>query len=415
MKNILLTSILLLLTPFITKGAVVINEIVINEIMYNLEKGSDSGREWVEIFNDSDAAIDLTDWRFYENDTNHKLTLIQGDINISPNRYAVIVDKPDQFLADNPGYSGTLFDSAFSLSNSGENLAIKDADLKIINQVTYNSSWGADGDGNSLQRKDSSSWGVKNPTPGVANNFSTGEEPEEPAEPEEEPDPPVNETPLTLPSGDTNNQSSVTDAEIYPTKVFINEFLPSPVGKDAEREWIEIYNDSDQIIDISGWQLDDEDGGSKPFVFPENTLIISKGFLVFPRQITKIALNNDSDKVRLLLPTGTVFQEISYEKAPEGQSSTKTPTGFVWSTPTPGLPNIISAEEQNPNYDGTPRLETTEELPENQQKQDETYYNLANLEKSTGSNSKPILIILTIAVVIFAIGIGIIKFKKKKY
>ena len=424
-KNIifLIMFFILLLIPFITKGAV-----VINEIMYDLEEGSDSGREWVEIFNSGDAAIDLTGWKFFENETNHNLTLIQDDINIPQNGYAVITDKPDKFLIDNPGYSGILFDSAFSLSNSGENLAIKDSELTIVDQVTYDSSWGAAGDGNSLQKKDSSDWGVGNPTPGTTNNFSTGEEPDEPEEPEEEP-----ETPSTPTSGGSSNQPPIADAgndiiafidqeitfdgsgsrdpdgselayewnlgegnlkndiiithkysysgtylvtlmvydgrhyskntitvKIYPQKITINEFLPSPIGKDAEEEWIELYNDSDSVVDISGWQLDDEDGGSKPFVFPENTLIAPKSYSVFSRQITKIALNNDDDKVRLLLSTKIVFQEVSYEKAPKGKSSAKTPAGFVWSTPTPGFPNIIGTEKQEFVYKGSLQSENTD-------------------------------------------------------
>ena len=29
--------------------------------------------------------------------------------------------------------------------------------------------------------------------------------------------------------------------------------IPNPEGKDEENEWIEIYNGSDSIVDISGW------------------------------------------------------------------------------------------------------------------------------------------------------------------
>ena len=231
--------------------------------------------------------------------------------------------------------------------------------------------------------------------------------------------------------------------EIYPKKITINEFIPNPIGKDAgdeenSGEWIELYNDSDQIVNISGWQLDDEDGGSKPFVFPENTLISPKGFLVFSRQTTNIALNNDNDKVRLLLSTEIVFQEVSYEKAKEGLSSALTPQGFVWSTPTPGLPNIVISEEQAPEYEGSLQSETTSQLSGNvvlsydpkdstkggwtystrpkdiveEDLADQRYYNLADLEESTGGNSKPILIILTIIIVAFAVVVGIVKLKK---
>lgn len=222
---------------------------------------------------------------------------------------------------------------------------------------------------------------------------------------------------LIVSDGQLFNEDTIT-VEIYPKKITINEFLPSPAGKDAEEEWIELYNDSDQIVDVSGWQLDDEDGGSKPFVFPGNTLIPLKSYLVLSRQVTGVALNNDGDKVRLLLPTEAVFQEVSYEKAPEGQSSSRTPEGFVWSTPTPGLPNTITVNvgEQISGQAYTTRLKATGKNKQDNLPAGEAglnYYSLANLEKSTGSNNKSILIIITIVVVAFAVGIGALKLKKK--
>lgn len=132
--------------------------------------------------------------------------------------------------------------------------------------------------------------------------------------------------------------------KIQSQDIIINEFIPNPEGEDEENEWIEIYNASDSIVDISGWQLDDEEGGSKPFVFPQNTLIAPKSYIVFPRPITKLALNNEGDSVRLLLPEGVVFQEVQYGKSKEGQSSANTPEGFVWSIPTPGIANITYPE-----------------------------------------------------------------------
>jgi len=146
---------------------------------------------------------------------------------------------------------------------------------------------------------------------------------------------------LTVSDGQDYASNTIT-IKVKPQQITINEFIPSPEGKDEENEWIEIYNDSDSIVDISEWQLDDIASGSKPFIFPENTLIAPKSYIVFSRQITGIALNNDKDSVRLLLPEGVVFQEINYEDPKQGQSSARTDEGFVWSVPTPGMANIVS-------------------------------------------------------------------------
>ena len=137
--------------------------VAITEIMYDLE-GSDTGREWIEIQN-TGAQIDLTGWKFFENGTNHGLTLFQSSALLPENSFAVIADNAEKFLLDWPGFSGTIFDSTFSLSNTGETLTLRDAELADKDTATYSSGLGANGDGNSLQ-KQGSEWIAALPTPG---------------------------------------------------------------------------------------------------------------------------------------------------------------------------------------------------------------------------------------------------------
>ncbi|MEK7071654.1 MAG: lamin tail domain-containing protein, partial [Patescibacteria group bacterium] len=56
--------------------------LVINEIMYDLKNGSDDGREWIEVYNNSDASVDLSTFKFFEADTNHKIVSVAGGENI---------------------------------------------------------------------------------------------------------------------------------------------------------------------------------------------------------------------------------------------------------------------------------------------------------------------------------------------
>lgn len=389
--------------PYISKAAVIINEIA---WMGTKNSASD---EWIELY--SDQEISLSGWTLEAEDGTPSIDLEGG---IQTNGYFLLERTNDESVPDITAdqiYTGAL-------SNSGEYLKLKDSNNNTIEEINCSGGWFA-GDNSTKQTMErmSSSWQISlNPegTPRALNSGSEKleEESQKPEDPEEEPGNKLNQ--LTeepdLPDGKTD-ESPIADDENN-IVVFISEFLPSPAGKDADQEWIEIYNDSDQVVDISGWQLDDEEKGSKPFVFPEDTLINSKSYSVFSRQVTSIALNNDGDEVRLLLPDGSVFQEITYEKAPEGQSSTRTPEGFIWSTPTPGLPNIIEQE--------SPQIKTTsyEDSLKNSTKKDlssRQYYNLANLEESRGSSSKLVLIIITIAAIAITIGIGFIKFKKKKY
>ncbi len=138
----------------------------ISEIMYDLP-GSDQGREWIEVFNSSAEPVDPAKLKFFEADTNHKLTFIEGSANLQPGGYAVIVSDPVKFKADWPAFSGTIFDSTFSLSNAGEMLAIKNED-QILDQYSYSSSLGAGGDGNSIG-KIAGRWVINLPTPGAEN------------------------------------------------------------------------------------------------------------------------------------------------------------------------------------------------------------------------------------------------------
>ncbi len=211
----------------------------------------------------------------------------------------------------------------------------------------------------------------------------------------------------------SDNSYSDTDTikvNIYPKEIMINEFIPDPEGKDSEQEWIEIYNNLDQAIDLSGWFLDDEPEGSNPFMIPENSLIPPKGYSVFSRKTTKIALNNDSDQVRLLLPDKNVFQEISYQQTEQGKSLAKSPQGFVYSVPTPGFSNSSGIEQEKINSQKTAQStsansQSKQQSPPKKLDSEQKYYNLADLENSTNSNSKFILILAAIATAIFIIGI----------
>src|SRR5258708_21866234 len=128
-----------------------VSALSITEIMYDPE-GADTGREWIEVYNDGSAA-DLSKWKFFEGGTNHGLVSAQGDATIPNGGYAVIADNPQKFLLDFPSYSGALFDSSFSLKNTRETLALKDVLLAIVASVTYDPPWGAVGDGNSLHKE----------------------------------------------------------------------------------------------------------------------------------------------------------------------------------------------------------------------------------------------------------------------
>jgi hypothetical protein len=190
--------------------------VVIDEIMYDLE-GGDVGREWIEVVNTGDNTIDLTNWKLNEANTNHGLTLSQGDATIPAGGFVIIADNPGKFLIDYPGFSGTIFDSSFSLSNTGETLVLRDANLADIDVVTYSSDQGGAGDGNSLQ-KINGAWQGARPTPGSVNISSgtTATGNNSAASPQE-----ISATPAT---SDTNTTSSSSTGPSFPVdpQIFVS-------------------------------------------------------------------------------------------------------------------------------------------------------------------------------------------------
>ena len=130
MRKLLLPLLLLLISP--TYAA----QVEITEIMYDLE-GADKDREWIEVtFNEQ---INFSKWKFYEAETNHRLKLAKGTDLISLGDYAIIVRKEANFLVDNPSFTGNLFTSTFSLSNTGETLEIRNENKSTIFSVAYSS------------------------------------------------------------------------------------------------------------------------------------------------------------------------------------------------------------------------------------------------------------------------------------
>lgn len=148
--------------------------VIINEIMYD-PQGTDASScgEWIEVKNTESSPIDLSDWVFFENKTNHKITAL-GSPEIPAGGFAVIVPKNNSsvFLNYFKDFSGQLFEASFSL-NDGEKLSMKsDADAEEVGVVEYTSEWGAKNDGNSLNLV-GGGWVSASPTPGQTNNSTT--------------------------------------------------------------------------------------------------------------------------------------------------------------------------------------------------------------------------------------------------
>lgn len=136
-------------------------DVIITEVMYDAE-GADTGKEWIEIYNNGNQSISIDDYYFYEADVHHGLD--SGGETLSSGDYAVISQDLGGF---NNHYDSNaiIIKSSFSLNNTGEELAISDLEKNIIYSLSYSSSFGASGNGNSLHYG-TNGWFQSTPTPG---------------------------------------------------------------------------------------------------------------------------------------------------------------------------------------------------------------------------------------------------------
>ena len=132
--------------------------------------GSDDGREWIEIWNSGSEIATVSEMKLVEGGSNHSIKSERGVSTLAPGTYAIISNDAKQFISDNSGYLGQVFNASFSLSNDGERIIIKCGN-GVIDDVEYSSSTGARGDGNSLQLV-GGVWLASSPTVGTENRYS---------------------------------------------------------------------------------------------------------------------------------------------------------------------------------------------------------------------------------------------------
>lgn len=143
--------------------------------MYDVA-GTDTGREWIEVYNTGTSPIDFSVWKLFEANTSHKITAMSSSF-IPAGGYAIMTSTPEKFQIDFPHFSGLIFDSVFSLSNEGETIALRNEAGEETDTLTYDPLWGGLGDGNSLQKTATKMWISAPPTPASNTTMSASAPP----------------------------------------------------------------------------------------------------------------------------------------------------------------------------------------------------------------------------------------------
>ncbi len=150
----------------------VLGDVVINEILYR--RLNELSPEFVELVNPTEKNIDLSGWELIDAG-NNDAEIPEGTF-LPAGEYIVLTDRED-FAASIE--NGVYLSDFPSLNDSGDELVIKDAEGTTMDSLFYDSDWGGNTPGVSLERRDPgaasndpSNWGTSTAQGG----FSAGSE-----------------------------------------------------------------------------------------------------------------------------------------------------------------------------------------------------------------------------------------------
>lgn len=327
--------------------------VLMNELFYDAP-ASDAGNEWIELVNVRDTPVNLAGWKIQRGGTSFTTVFTFPD--------GAVINPWQRLLVGESNVPGVAFTASLTFQNGGEasdgvRLVAPDGsvpDVLLYDEPNTNGLPDASGaagsvfapdvqEGRSLARipdgqhaggdsRDFSDTG--SPTPGAANAQSSPE-----ATPAATPGPTVTPSP--------SPRSSPIPNTVSAARVVVSEVFPNPTGDDRDGEFVELFNDGSGTADLTGFSLDDGDGGSTPAALPAGITIPPGGYRSFSGRETRLVFNNDADRARLLRPDGTRQHELVYERIPgEGFAYARRPDGTAaWTkTPTPGRANVFPVE-----------------------------------------------------------------------
>ncbi len=123
-------------------------------------------------------------------------------------------------------------------------------------------------------------------------------------------------------------EDTITDKKNLDYDIVINEINYNSSDSFNPDDWVEIYNNSNDTIDLSLWILKDENN-DHIFIIPSKTMILPNQYIIFCKDTIKFTelfpnvnfyygdlgfgLSGGSDHVRLFDSTGSLVDIVEYD------------------------------------------------------------------------------------------------------
>ncbi|MFH1643155.1 MAG: lamin tail domain-containing protein [Patescibacteria group bacterium] len=234
------------------------DKVIFNEIAW-MGTTTSSSDEWIELKNISGSTIDLTGWQLLDKDQNIKIFFDRSSI-VSNDFYLLERTNDDSVsrITADLIYTG-------SLSNTSESLYLFDNNCNLQDKIEAISGWpeGENSSKRTMERKDNLAWQTSNNVGGTPkSNNSTGQ--------------------TVIPSVNSGGGSSVQSSSLpslSQPKILITE-----IQIEGSNDFIELYNPSNQTVDLDGYQLKKKtESGSEYSIrlFSAGIVIPSKNYLIW--------------------------------------------------------------------------------------------------------------------------------------
>ncbi len=286
------TACTLSLTVAQSEPPVVTPQIRINEFLPN-PTGEDSGLEKIELYNYGSSAADLSGW-------------ILDDVAAADPLSTNALTLDATTLPAGAYLAITIPAGKFSLNNTvGEIVSLFNKDKQHIDTASFT--------GTAAENKSysyfSSGWQWTAPTFGA-----------------------VNVAPITDPDDEEGDDE---EEPLGPAQISINEIYPFPHAR--EQEFIELFNDGDEYLQLSHiviW-VGDKSKALPDVILPPDEYYIVEG-KALPAQL------RNTGQIISLFSAGEQTDIVEYPKAFKGRSYSKFEDSFLWTLQaTPGKPNQL--------------------------------------------------------------------------